>query len=147
VILLTDVNLLLYAYNAGAPQHSAARRWLERSIAGTDLFALSWQTIIGFIRIGTNHRALQQPFSLQEATQIVNEWLEQESVTILVPGSKHWSILTEFLINGQARGPLAMDAHLAALSVEHGATLCTTDKDFSRFNGLKTLNPLTRERP
>lgn len=140
--LLTDVNLLLYAYNTGAPQYSVARKWLEKSITGTDLFALSWQTIMGFIRIGTDHRALQRPFSLEEAAQIVNEWLGQESVTILVPGSKHWSILTEFLVNGQARGPLAMDAHLAALSVEHGATLCTTDKDFSRFKALKTFNPL-----
>jgi toxin-antitoxin system PIN domain toxin len=144
MILLVDVNLLLYAYNTGAPEHQAARKWLERTIAGPDFFGLSWHTIMGFIRISTNHRALQSPFSIDEASTIVSEWLDQDSVTILSPGSGHWSILSGFLIAGQARGPLAMDAHLAALSIEHGATFCTTDRDFSRFPGLTILNPLDR---
>jgi toxin-antitoxin system PIN domain toxin len=142
VILLVDVNVLLYAYNTGASQHQAAQKWLEDTICGPHQFGLCWHTIMGFIRIGTDHRALARPFSLEEVSRVVDEWLQQESVTILVPGARHWSILTEFLIQGQARGPLAMDAHLAALSVEHGATFCTTDRDFSRFSGLKTLNPL-----
>jgi toxin-antitoxin system PIN domain toxin len=142
MIFLVDVSLLLYAYNAGAPEHHSARTWLEQLMCGPELVGLCWQTIMGFIRIGTNHRALNNPFSLKEVCEIVDAWLAQESAVMLVPGSRHWTILSGFLIKGQARGPLAMDAHLAALAVEHGATLCTTDQDFSRFSGLKVLNPL-----
>jgi hypothetical protein len=36
-----------------------------------------------------------------------------------------------------------MDAVIAAIAVEHGATPFTTDRDFSRFSGLKWINPLT----
>ena len=142
MIFLVDVNVLLYAYNTGAPEHHSARKWLEQLMTGPDLVGLCWQTIMGFIRIGTNHRALLNPFSLKEVCEIVDDWLGQESVVMLAPGSRHWSIVSGFLVKGQARGPLAMDAHLAALAMEHGATLCTTDQDFSRFSGLKTLNPL-----
>src|SRR5215469_1396609 len=107
MIFLVDVNLLLYAYNAGALEHHAARKWLEQLMTGPDLAGLCWQTIMAFIRIGTNHRALNNPFSVKEVCEIVDVWLDQESAVMLVPGSRHWSILSGFLSKGQARGPLA----------------------------------------
>ena len=141
-MILVDANLLLYAYNQDAPHHEAARAWLEAAVSTPTPFGLSWQTIMAFLRISTNRRAFPQPLGIQEATAIVNEWLERPSVTVLQPGTRHWSVLVEMLHVGQASGPLAMDAHLAALAVEHGATLYTTDRDFARFAGLNVVNPL-----
>jgi uncharacterized protein len=144
-MILTDANLLLYAYNADAAEHDASRRWLENHLSAPDLFCFSWQTITAFLRISTNARAFAQPFTIAEATAIVSEWLERPQSIILTPGERHWEILTNLLATGQATGPLVMDAHLAALSIEHGCVLATTDRDFARFPGLQTTNPLARE--
>jgi uncharacterized protein len=141
-MILPDANLLLYAYNTDADQHTLARQWLESVLSGAQLVGLSWQTITAFIRIGTNPRAFPNPLSISEAAQIASRWFARPSVTILVPGERHWAILNELLTQGQAYGPLVMDAHLAALAIEHGATLYTTDRDFSRFPGLRIVNPL-----
>jgi toxin-antitoxin system PIN domain toxin len=141
-MILADAAILLYAYNTDAEQHPRAREWLEASLSAPDLFCFAWQTITAFVRIGTNPRAFPKPLSISEATEIVSGWLARPSVTLLVPGERHWRILSELLIQGQAYGPLVMDAHLAALAIEHGATLCTNDRDFSRFSGLRIVNPL-----
>lgn len=142
-MILTDANLLLYAYNPDAAGHTRAREWIEGSLSAPDLFAFSWQTITAFIRIGTNPRAFPNPFTVVEATEIVSEWLARPQAVILTPGERHWAILRELLTQGQAAGPLAMDAHLAALAIEHGAVLATTDRDFSRFLGLQIINPIS----
>jgi uncharacterized protein len=139
---LVDANLLLYAYNRSAPEHEAARVWLEGVLSGRELCGLSWQSMLAFIRIGTNPRAFEHPLSLEEAVSAVSAWLTRPMVRVLQPGERHWEILRELLTDGQARGHLAMDAHLAAVAIEHGATLLTTDRDFARFPRLKVLNPL-----
>jgi toxin-antitoxin system PIN domain toxin len=141
-MILTDANLLLYAYNADAAEHADARRWLEGQLSAPDLFCFSWQTITAFLRISTNARAFAHPFTIAEAAATVTEWLERPQSVILVPGERHWDIFTNLLTTGQATGPLVMDAHLAALAVEHGCQLATTDRDFARFPGLQTINPL-----
>lgn len=141
-MILTDANLLLYAYNHDAAEHDAARQWLEEQLTAPDLFCFSWQTITAFLRISTNARAFAQPLIIAEATAIVAEWLERPQVVILTPGERHWEILNDLLVTGQASGPLVMDAHLAALSIEHGCILATTDRDFARFPGLQVINPL-----
>lgn len=141
-MILADANLLLYAYNADAPRHESSRQWFEAALSSAEPFALSWQTITAFIRISTNVRAFPRPLSIREAIEIVAEWLERTNVTILQPGARHWEILARLLDEGQVSGALVMDAHLAALSIEHGATLLTTDRDFARFNNLRVINPL-----
>jgi hypothetical protein len=140
---LIDANLLLYAYDESAPQHELARRWLEQQFSGSDLIALPWQSITAFLRITTNPRAYLRPFTLPESTRIVSEWFGLPGLRIATPTERHWVIFRELLVDGQASGPLVMDAHLAALSIEHGAVLCTTDRDFSRFKGLRICNPLS----
>lgn len=142
-MMLIDANLLLYAYDESSPNHAVAKPWLEKQFSGRDLVALSWQCITAFIRISTNPRAFASPFSVREAAEIVNEWFVTDALTILAPAERHWAIYRDLLETGQASGPLAMDAHLAALAIEHGAVLCTTDKDFSRFGGLRTHNPIS----
>jgi toxin-antitoxin system PIN domain toxin len=92
--------------------------------------------------ISTNHRAFPRPLSIEEAVKIVSSWLDRPQCRVLAETEQHWAICAELLAKEKAVGPLVMDAHLAALAVEHGATLATTDRDFARFSELKTINPL-----
>ncbi len=139
---LLDANVLLYAYDASSPFHSQARPWLEELFSGLEPVWLPWTSIHAFLRIGTNPRILENPFSIEEASAIVGEWLERPTVQVLEPGPRYWPILSRLLPAAQARGNLVMDAHLAALAIEHGATLLSTDRDFTRFEGLQWQNPL-----
>jgi toxin-antitoxin system PIN domain toxin len=141
-VILIDANLVLYAYDRGAEQHAKSRAWLEAVLAGPDLVRFGWVTLWGFLRIATHRRIFDRPLSMSEAIAAISSWLEQPVVGVLEPGEWHWEILRQLIRDGQATGPLVMDAVLAALAVEHGATLCTTDRDFSRFPGLKWTNPL-----
>jgi len=77
-----------------------------------------------------------------EAAEFVNQWLEQPNVRVLTPGDEHWLIFRKMIVDGQASGPLVSDAHLAALTLEYGGVLYTTDRDFARFPGLRWTNPL-----
>ena len=137
-----DANIVLYAYNENAPKHTEAKERLEEQFSQPVVFGLSWQVITAFWRISTNPRAFPQPFSLQEAIEIVDEWLRHPRVVILTPTENHWAIFQDLIKEGQTKAALMMDAHLAALIIEHGATLATTDSDFSKFSSLKLISPL-----
>ncbi len=140
---LIDANILLHAYDASSPDHEPARRWLEATLSRPEPVRLAWTTILAFLRIGTNARAFEHPLSTAEAVAIVSEWLERPVVEMLDPSERHWEILRRLMTAGQAQGPLVMDAHLAALAIEHGAVLATSDRDFTRFPEVRILNPLT----
>ncbi len=140
---ISDANLLLYAYNESAAQHERAKYWLEERMSSPEIFGLSWQIITAFLRISTNAKAFPLPFTLEEAIEIVEDWLLQPQVKILNPTERHWEIFSRLILEGQTNGAMMMDAHLAALAIEHGAVLATTDRDFVRFSKLKTVNPLT----
>jgi len=141
-MIVVDANLLLYAHDAGSDHHPAARRWLENSLSGEEPIGLAWAAVLAFLRVGTNTRLRRDGPTLDEAMAIVAGWLERPTVTLLNPGERHWEILRDMMTKGQARGPLVTDAHLAALAIEHGAALATTDRDFARFPGLRFFNPL-----
>lgn len=143
-MILLDANILLYAYNSSFERHDVARSWLESTLSQQDPIRLSWAGIIAFVRISTNPRAFEHPLSTDEACTAVSSWLSWPSVAVLEPGEGHWAILSEILSKHQLRGPIVTDAHIAALAIEHGATLCTSDGDFTRFDGLKLLNPFER---
>ena len=140
---LLDANLLIYAYDRSSPRHGPARRWLEEIFSGPEPVRLAWVTILAFLRITTHPRAFENPLAMDEAASFVDEWLAQPAVGILAPGERCWTILRRLLPEAQVRGPLVMDAYLAALAIEHGATLCTADRDFRRFEGLRLVDPLT----
>ena len=141
-MIVLDANLLLYAYDSRSDKHEQARKWIEQALSEETVVGLPWQTISAFIRIATNPRIPGQRFSLDEVVQVVDEWLELPNVKLLAPGDQHWNILRKLLIAGQARGPLATDAQLAALTMEYGGVLHTTDRDFGRFLGLRWKNPV-----
>ena len=145
-MILPDANLLLYAYDESSPHHDAARAWLEDLLSQPEPCALCWPVLLAFLRIGTDPRAFRRPLTLAEGAAIVAEWLGWPTVRMLTPGDRHWQLFQSALSGGQARGRLVMDAHLAALAVEHGAVLATADRDFARFPDLKVVYPLSEER-
>lgn len=140
---MPDANILLYAYNADSPHHAKAREWLENALSAPEPFCLSWQTITAFLRISTNPRAFPKPLNFKEAIEIVDEWLAQPQTTILLPTANYWAIFKKLIVDGKLTGALIMDAHLAALAIDHNANIITSDRDFNRFTNLKIINPLT----
>jgi uncharacterized protein len=141
-VILIDVNILLYAHHPRALQHERSRVWLEAALSGQDLVRFTWLTLWGFFRIATSSRVFERPLLASEAEAAISAWLAQPSAGVLEPGERYWDILRRLVRDSQASGPLIMDAALAAIALEHGATVCTTDRDFSRFPGLKWTNPL-----
>jgi toxin-antitoxin system PIN domain toxin len=142
-VKLLDLNLLLYAVNADAVHHRAAKRWLESSLAEDEPVAVPWIVILGFLRIATNGRILSRPLTVAQAITVVDGWLAQSVVRLLSPGDEHWGILNSLLAQTGTAGNLTTDAHLAALAIENGATLYSTDADFHRFGRLRWVNPLS----
>ena len=143
---LLDANILLYAYNSDSEHHEICRTWLEETLNAAEPVALPWQTLLAFIRIATNPRAQSRPLSCEQACKIVERWLEHPNVAVVTAAEQFWSILRKQMTDAQVTGPLVTDAALASLALEQGATLCSTDRDFRRFRGLKLLDPL-EERP
>jgi toxin-antitoxin system PIN domain toxin len=141
-VTILDANVLLYAYNADAPQQRFAAPWLAKLLESGETIALPWVTAWAFIRIGTNSRIRENPRSAQEAFAIVREWLAQPGVISLQPGPLHAEILETLVTEHGATGHMVTNAVLAALAIEHGAVLASTDQDFRRFPGLRWLNPL-----
>jgi toxin-antitoxin system PIN domain toxin len=141
-LILVDANILLYAEDSLSPRHRQARSWWDAQLSGSDAVCLSWVVVSAYIRIGTNPRVFQQPLSLAQAQARVQSWLDQPCTRLVQPTQRHWVVFQQMLTDGQARGNLVTDAHLAALAIEHGCVLCSTDADFARFPTLKWQNPL-----
>lgn len=141
-MIILDANVLLYAYHPASERHERCRAWLEKTLNGSEQVGLPWQTLLAFIRIATHPRVFQRPLRAADAIEIVEEWLACPPVILVGPADHYWPLLKQQLIDAQVSGPLVTDAALASLAIEQGATLCTTDRDFARFRGLKLLNPL-----
>ena len=141
-MILVDANILLYAEDALHPRHEAARTWWDEKLSGSGPVCLCWTVLSAFIRIGTSPRVFERPLDLQQATQRVQSWLDQPCTRIVRPTEGHWNMFQRLLTEGQALANLVTDAHLAALAIEHGCVLVSTDSDFSRFPKLKWINPL-----
>jgi toxin-antitoxin system PIN domain toxin len=143
-MIIPDANLLIYAYNAAAPEHARAKNWWRELMNSSQTIGLSWIVILAFIRITTQRRVLDNPLTVSEASEIVGDWLAQPNVRVIEPGRQHLQLLTAHLNATGAAGNLVSDAHLAALAMEHSATVHSNDADFQRFPGVKWENPLAR---
>ena len=141
-MILVDVNILVYARNRAAKQHAAALAWLDEQFNSLAPVALPWASLLGFLRVSTNPRAFERPLSMADAWDQVTSWLSAEPAWIAQPTERHCEVLTTLLAQPGIQGNLVSDAHLAALAIEHGLTLCSTDEDFARFKGLRWLNPM-----
>ncbi|MGH2355014.1 MAG: type II toxin-antitoxin system VapC family toxin [Chloroflexota bacterium] len=141
-MILPDINILIHAHNLDSRQHEQARQWWDAALSSTEWVGLPWASLLGFIRISTNRAILRDPWPVEEALQRVEAWLAQPNVRILHPTHRHAEQLARFLRGVGTAGNLTTDAHLAALAMEHGCTLYSTDADFARFPGLSWRNPL-----
>lgn len=141
-MLVLDLNLLLYAVNRDAPLHTKARTWLEKTLNGDRTVALPWVVILGFLRLSTHPRVFRAPLTPENALRVADGWLACRNVRVLEAGREHWRILTRLLKETGTAGNLTTDAHLAALAIENGAELHSTDADFGRFRQLAWINPI-----
>jgi hypothetical protein len=136
-VKLPDVNVLLYAANEASPEHEEARTWLESAFNEAEGVGLAWVALLGFIRLSTRRGIFPKPLPVEDAVSVVQAWLSHERASVLHPSGRHLSILGRLLVGAQTAGNLTTDAHLAALAIEHGATLGSFDADFERFSGLR----------
>jgi len=141
-LILVDANILLYAEDSLQPCHQKAHAWWDGQLSGTGIVCLCWTVLSAFIRIGTNPRVFEYPLSLEQALARVQSWLDQPCTRVIRPTERHWTVFKQVLTDGQAVANLVTDAHLAALAIEHGCELASTDSDFARFPKLKWRNPL-----
>ncbi len=140
--MLLDANLLVYAHASSMPQHAAARRWLDDRLNGTAPVGLPWSSLLSFVRLVSNPRVFEKAESVEVAWKQAEKWLDAPTAWIPGPGERHREILDSLIKSGGLRANLAPDAHLAALAMEHGLILYSTDGDFARFKDLRWENPL-----
>ncbi len=142
-MILVDSNLLIYAASPSLPQHERARRWLDDRLNGSARVGLPWPSLLSFLRITGNSRVFEPPLPVAEGWKLVLEWLDRPTAWIPSPGRRHRELLGE-LIGDSLPSRLVSDAHLAALALEHGLILASTDRDFATFPGLRWENPIAR---
>lgn len=142
-MILVDANLLVYAHSEAMPQHDAALAWLQERLNGSARVGLPWTSLLAFLRIVANPRVFDPPVSGRQAWAKVGEWLACPPVWIPGPTERHSEILDELFTEHDLTGNDIPDAHLAALAIEHGLVLATTDGDFARFSALRCTNPLS----
>jgi toxin-antitoxin system PIN domain toxin len=140
-MVLLDVSLLVYAFRDDAPHHAAFRQWLEEVVYGESAFGLSDLVLSGFLRVVTHPRIFDPPTPLENALEFVEAVRAQPNCVLITPGPRHWPIFTGLCRAADARGNLIPDAYLAAVAVESGSELISTDRDFSRFPGVQWRPP------
>ena len=141
-MILVDANLLVYAYVASLPQNKAASAWLDERLNGAAPVGLPWPSLLAFVRLVSNPRIFERPKPVAAVWNQVEDWLACPPAWVPQPAERHREILGSLLKTQGGRANLVPDAHLAALAIEHGLILCSTDGDFARFPGLRWENPL-----
>lgn len=141
-MILVDANLLVYARVRSFPQHEPARQWLDARLSGTTAVGLPWPSLLTFLRLVTNPRIFSNAESISSAWEQVSAWLGSPTAWVPAPTERHREVLGLLMAPAVTRANLIPDAHLAALAIEHGLTLCSSDGDFARFPGLRWENPL-----
>jgi toxin-antitoxin system PIN domain toxin len=141
-VILPDVNVLVYAHRKDARRHDEFRAWLEGVLSGPSAYGVSDLVLSGFLRVVTHPRVFERPTPVHDALAFVAAVRDRENRVPIAPGPRHWSIFRDLCDRVEARGNLIPDAYLAAIAIEHGAEWLTTDRDFTRFPGLRTRHPL-----
>lgn len=141
-MILVDANLLIYAVNEDSAHHQAARPWLEETLSTTTVVGFPWIVTLAFVRITTRAGIFERPLSTDQALGYVDDWLGHAFSKPVGPGPNHWPILRNLLRNSGSAGNLTSDAHLAALAIETGSAIYSTDNDFKRFAGVEHIDPL-----
>lgn len=138
---LVDANVLLYAVNESDPKHETSRAWLDAALVGREAVGFDWTVLLAFVRLATRGGLFPDPLPVGETTARVQEWLAQPPSVVVEPTTRHAEVLAGLLEQVGAGGNLVADAHLAALAIEHAATVVTYDTDFARFAGVDWRPP------
>lgn len=141
-MIITDVNLLVYAHNSGVSEHESARRWWERTVNGAEPVGLAWAVVLGFVRLLSSPAVAARPQPPERLLRAVEAILAAPAVRLVAPGPRHPALMRDLFVASGAGSRLVTDVHLAALALELDATLASNDADFSRFSGLRWVNPL-----
>ena len=141
-MIIPDINLLVYAYNGGAPYHDSARAWWEDLMYSMERVGIPWVVSVGFVRLITHPKVIARPSTTTEAVDYVFDWFRLPHVTTVNPGAGHLTFFRRNLVAAGVGGNLVTDAHIAALAMEYQAEVHSNDTDFSRFPGLRWRNPL-----
>ena len=139
---IPDLNVLIYAVDRQAPDHDRAVQWWNATLSGTETVGLAWSVLLGFVRLTTHPGVVRAPLSAAAALDYLDRWIAVNVATVVEPTPRHTAVLRDLLGGTGTAGNLVADAHLAALAIEHGAELCSADRDFGRFPGLSWRNPL-----
>jgi len=139
---IVDVNVLVYAHRGDALDHARYRSWLDTWIDGDSAFGMSEIVLSGFIRVVTHPKVFHRPTPMAIALEFADGLRSRSNCTLLAPGERHWSLFTRLCSDAGIKGNLVPDAYLAALAIESGSVWITTDRDYSRFSGLKWRHPL-----
>jgi toxin-antitoxin system PIN domain toxin len=140
-VRIVDANVLIYAVNEASSHHEAARTWLDDALGGDETVGFSWSVVLAFLRLTTHPAVFANPLDAARATAIVRAWTGQPTARLIDPTPRHLDVLSGLLAESGTAANLVSDAHLAALAIEHDATLVTFDADFGRFRGLRTVRP------
>lgn len=139
--MIVDANVLLYTVDEHATFHGTAKAWLERALNGHERVGFPWASLLAYQRIITHPRVTTSPLSPNDTWAFIDDWINADLAWIPTPGHRHGDILRDLILTSDARGNLAPDAHLAALAVEYGTSICSFDSDFARFPNVPWINP------
>lgn len=134
---IPDVNILIYSRDSSSRHSAQSRAWIEKGLSGAETIGFPIVALLGFVRLTTNPRVFDKPLTAGETFDQIDEWLEQPPAVVVHPGGGHLTLLRGLLESSGTAGNLTTDAHLAAIAIEHGATLASFDGDLHRFPGLK----------
>jgi uncharacterized protein len=140
-VVLVDANVLLYAVNDSMPQHAHAKRWIEHALNGNEAVGFAWLVLLAFVRLATLPVLFPMPLEADTALDLVDDWLGARPAVVVHPTARHAPVLRRLLSDSGTAGNLVSDAHLAALCIEHNARICTFDRDFNRFPGVRAFAP------
>jgi toxin-antitoxin system PIN domain toxin len=141
-VILPDVNVLVYAHREDTANHAAYRSWLEGIVNGDEAYGVSGLVLSGFVRVVTHAKVFNKPSPVAAALAFADQLREPSNSVPVDPGPRHWGIFRRLCVEAGAKGNLVPDAYLAALAIESGCEWITTDRDYSRFGGLRWRHPL-----
>jgi toxin-antitoxin system PIN domain toxin len=140
-VKIVDANVLIYATNEDSVHHAVAHRWLDEALTSNETVGFAWVVLLAFVRLTTRRGLMPQPLSVSQASDSVDAWLSRPNAIVPAPTHRHHVVLRDLLERTGTTGNLTTDAHLASLALEHGATICTFDSDFTRFPGVRWTTP------
>lgn len=138
---MPDANVLIYALDDTSMRHAGAKAWLDEVLSGSEEVGFAWAVLLAVLRLTTKANVFARPLRAAEAFDIIDGWLAQPHAMIVHPTGRHVALMRGFLLEAGTAGNLTTDAHIAALSIEYGATVATYDADFSRFKGVSAIIP------